>query len=89
MAYILRKEKIEISDITKMKKYPCIKDSDGNTISGASIGYKFLEGISHIGLGQITPNKKNFKRTNPDEIIDDNERDQCRKYLKLFVEEEV
>ena len=68
-----------IAEVTKLKTYPQI---DGTT--GAEVAQKFLKGLEHVGLGHITPNGKNFKRINVDEVEGDEEKENVKKKLKLF-----
>lgn len=68
-----------LAEITKNKTYPQV---DGQT--GADVAKKFISGLQHIGLGQVTPNGKNFRRVSPDDTEDNEEKENIRKKLKLF-----
>ena len=45
---------------------------------------KFLRGLWHLGLGDVTPNEKNFKRKSISECANEEEKENLRKKFKLF-----
>ena len=76
---IISKPLKSIAEITKFKTYPQIEGA-----TGADVANKFLKGLETVGLGNITPNGKNFKRIHPDEVEGDEEKENVKKRLKLF-----
>ena len=84
VSYIIKDPTIKIGAITGAKKYPCIKDNNGVVASGRPVAMKFLKGLSHIGLGDITPNEKHFKRKSLINCADEEEKENLRKKFKMF-----
>ena len=84
VSYIVREPIIKIGTITGAKKYPIVKNSDGMVSSGKPMAMKFLKGLSALGLGNVTPNEKHFKRSSTKDCVKEEEKEILRKKLKLF-----
>ena len=86
VSYIIKEPKIKIGTITGAKKYPCIKDSSGVIASGKPVAVKFLRGLTTLGLGNVTPNEKHFKRSSLKDCPNEDERENLRKNSKCSMQ---
>ena len=75
---IISQPTIPLSIVSRDKIYPVI-----NGVSGSQVGTKFLRGLQNIGLGQISPVSKTFKRCHPDDENCEDRDELKKKYKRL------